>query len=138
MLPKNIYEHPEFYELKMMIDRQRINRSFAYSGKGDNDKALAQAIAFKEATLKSFELSGVALNRNPAKAKFTELVDLYEREMNRPRFTRRSPAFRNAVSQIRWEAGDHSNCDAVSGCKTSRSNRIHPTWLRHGQYISCA
>lgn len=80
MLPKNIYERPKFYELKIMIQGQRINRSFAYSSKREKDKALAQAIAFKEATLKSFEAHGVSLNRNPAKVMFIDLVELYERE----------------------------------------------------------
>jgi integrase len=79
MLPKNIYEHAKFYELKMMIQGQRINRSFAYSSKRDKDKALVEAIAFKEAMLDSFEKYGVALNRNPSKVKFIKLVELYER-----------------------------------------------------------
>lgn len=80
MLPKNIYEHPKFYELKMMVRGERINRSFAFSSKRDKDKALKEAIAFKEATLKSFEKYDAPIHRNPSKVRFKEIVDLYKRE----------------------------------------------------------
>jgi integrase len=77
-MASNIYEHDKFFEVKLMIKGQRINRSFAFSNKKEKREAEEQALAFKNNTLESFEKYGVALTHNPAKTAFSYLVKLYE------------------------------------------------------------
>ena len=78
----NIYECDKFYELKMMINGVRVNKSFPFTEKkSSKDKALAKAIAYKKATNNSFKKHEVPLDRNPEKVNFRGLYELYKPEL---------------------------------------------------------
>lgn len=86
---KNIYERDKFYELKMMIDGVRINRSFTFDTDSNSKaqmaklkaQALKDAIDFRDSTIESFRQHGVPLSFNPTKVTFEKLVDKYQAEI---------------------------------------------------------
>lgn len=78
----NIYEHDKFFELKMMVNKVKVNKSFPFKPTASaKKKALAKAIAFHTATLNSFKKHSVPLDRNPDKVNFLGLYELYKPEL---------------------------------------------------------